>query len=224
MAREKKPVAAANDAQQQEEMTVVVFKFKGGAESMQKGFDAVNNAVAALGSPSHGHPRVIMSRTSAQLPPAPPTGSPNSDVIDAEHEDVVEQPETVGIDEETAAPNNGGKPKKANAPKYAFMNDLNLAPDNEPAWTDYAAEHNPQTVDDKFLVASAWLQTHGGCATFGGGHLFTCFRAMDWKTQVDMTQPLRKLKSVKSWYENPQFGEWKLTGIGLTAAEKVGKE
>jgi hypothetical protein len=39
-----------------------------------------------------------------------------------------------------------------------------------------------------------------------------------------MTQPLRALKSKKSFYDNPSQGKWKLTGIGLTAAESVGKE
>jgi len=215
---QKKPAPAQMESQQ-EEITFIVVKFKGGPESMQKGFDAVNNAINALGPVHTGSQRAVVHRAPAQIA-APPA---NGNVIDAEHEDVVEDGATDTAAQEPAVPSNG-KPKKANAPKYAFMNELNLTPDNIPAWADYAADHNPQTVDDKFLVASAWLQTHGGCQTFGGGHLFTCFRAMDWKTQVDMTQPLRKLKSAKSWYENPQFGEWKLTGIGLTAAEKVGKE
>jgi hypothetical protein len=39
-----------------------------------------------------------------------------------------------------------------------------------------------------------------------------------------MTQPLRALKSKKSYYENPGSGQWKLTAIGLTAAENVDKE
>lgn len=47
---------------------------------------------------------------------------------------------------------------------------------------------------------------------------------MDWKTQVDMTQPVRALKSKKSYYDNPSSGKWKLTGIGLTAAETIDKE
>jgi hypothetical protein len=104
------------------------------------------------------------------------------------------------------------------------MNDFNLSPNGVPSWNEYATEKNPQTVDDKFIVASAWIQTHGGTDPFTGSHLFTCFRAMDWKTQVDMTQPLRKLKSDKSWYENSSFGKWRLTGIGLTATQNVGKE
>ena len=60
-----------------------------------------------------------------------------------------------------------------------------------PSWKDFATEKNPQTETDKFLVASLWTQTHGAADPFTGGHLFTCFRAMDWKTQVDMIQPLR---------------------------------
>ncbi len=218
---QKKPVSGPAVEPEQEEITFIVVKFKGGSQSMQKGFDAVNNAISALGPVNPGNQRVIVQRTPAQIAAPPANG--NSNVIDAETEEIGDEHEVEESAQEIPAYSNG-KPKKANAPKYTFMNELNLTPDNVPAWTDYAADHNPQTVDDKFLVASAWLQTNGGYATFGGGHLFTCFRAMGWKTQVDMTQPLRKLKSAKSWYENPQFGEWKLTGIGLTAAEKVGKE
>jgi hypothetical protein len=92
-----------------------------------------------------------------------------------------------------------------------------------PSLKEYCAQKNPQTESDKFLVASAWIMTHGGADPFTGGHLFTVFRAMEWKTQVDMTQPLRALKSKKSYYENPSSGKWKLTAIGLEAAENVGK-
>ena len=45
---------------------------------------------------------------------------------------------------------------------------------------------------------------------------------MGWKTQVDMTQPLRVMKSKKSYYDILAW-QWKLTAIGLTAAENVGK-
>src|SRR5262249_10317807 len=121
--------------------------------------------------------------------------------------------------------NSAEKAKKTPAaPKYSFMSDLDLAPAGQPSLKEYCTKKNPDTEPDKFLVASAWLQKHGGQETFTVGHLFTVFRAMDWKTQVAMTQPLRSLKSKKSYYENPSFGKWKLTGIGLDAAEAIGKE
>jgi hypothetical protein len=47
---------------------------------------------------------------------------------------------------------------------------------------------------------------------------------MEWKTQVDLTQPLRQMKSKKSYFESPGRGTWRLTaGAGIPAAEAVGK-
>ncbi len=37
---------------EQEEMTVVILRFKGGGETLQKGFDTVSQALAALGPPA----------------------------------------------------------------------------------------------------------------------------------------------------------------------------
>lgn len=220
MPRDKKPVSGSPE-QQQEEMTVVVFKFKGGADSMQKGFDAVNSAISAL-SPSHPgpHPRATFQRISAQLPQVPQDGR----VIDTEHEDFVEGPEVEEFAQETATPATNGKPKKPLAPKQGFLGDFNLMPAGVPPWKDFATGKNARTEIEKFLVTSLWLQTHGGVDPFTGSHLFTCFRAMDWKTQIDMIQPLRKMKSKKSYYENPIQGKWRLTaGAGVPAAEAVGK-
>jgi uncharacterized protein YsxB (DUF464 family) len=219
MARDKKPVVGSVEPQQ-EEMTVVVFKFKGGAESMQKGFDAVNNAIAALGTAQGGHhQRTVVQRTPAQIAPPPQNGH----VIDAEHEDI-EETEAEEVSQETTAPAANGKPKKPLAPKQGFLGDFVLTPAGLPSWKDFATGKNAQTETDKFLVASFWIQTHGGVDPFTGSHLFTCFRAMDWKTQVDMIQPLRQLKSKKSYYERPGHGKWRLTaGAGVPAAEAVGK-
>jgi hypothetical protein len=69
MARDKKPVQPVYMAAEQEEMTVVVVKFKGGPESMQKGFDAVNNAISALGPAHPNSPRVVVTRTPARSRP-----------------------------------------------------------------------------------------------------------------------------------------------------------
>ncbi len=218
MARNKPPVPGSPEPQQ-EEMTVVVFKFKGGAESMQKGFDAVNSAIAALGPAPANTQRVVVQRAPAQL--APP--AQNGHIIDAEHEDVVEDPEVEDGAPETAAPAANGKPKKPLGPKQSFLSDFNLTPAGVMSWKHYAAQKNPQTETDKFLVASAWTQTLGGIDPFRAA-ICSVLRAMEWKRQVDMIQPLRQLKSKKSYYENPGHGKWRLTaGIGVPAAEAVGK-
>lgn len=214
MARDKKPGRGA-DEPQQEEMTVVVLKFKGGSHSLQKGFDAVSQAISALGpGPQNSH-RVVVQRQPAQI------AAGNGDVIDAAPDDTADDGAAELEDTEQETPKQKKTPA---APKYTFMNDFNLTPGGVPSLRDYCTQKNPQTENDKFLVASAWIMTHGGVDPFTGGHLFTAFRAMEWKTQVDMTQPLRIMKSKKSYYENPSSGKWKLTAIGLTAAENVGKE
>ena len=215
MAREKRYVPPAYEHPAQEEMTVVVVKFKGGPDSMQKGFDAVNNAIAALGPTQPVHQRVAVSPTPAQLPPAiPQNGNLFSEI---------EEPEVKGSDTEpeggSAVLVAASKPRKP----YTFMSDFNLTPDGVPSLKEYCAAKSVQSDNDKFLVASAWIQTHGGTDPFTGNHLFTVFRAMEWKTQTDMTQPLRRLKSEKSYFENPVGGKWRLTGIGLEAAERIGK-
>jgi hypothetical protein len=212
MAREKKPAYGSTEPQQ-EELTVVVMKYRGGSASLQKGFDAVSQAIASLGpAPSNNH-RVIVQRTPAQI------AAPD-EVIDTDTQDMDNTAETDDVEQTAPASPPPTRAKKG----YTFMDDFNLAPAGVPSLTDYCTEKNPQTENDKFLVASAWIQTHGGVEFFSGRHLFTAFRAMNWKTQVDMTQPLRALKSKKSFYDNPSQGKWKLTGIGLTAAESVGKE
>jgi hypothetical protein len=219
MARDKKPAGGTSEPQQ-EEMTVVVLKFKGGSHSLQKGFDAVTQAIAALGAPAANNHRTLIQRGPAQI------AAGNGDIIDQDPETGAEdgalEQEDPGQDAPYPAAPKAKKPQAP--PKYTFLNDFNLTPDGVPSLTQYCAERNPQTVDDRFLVASGWIQTHGGVDPFTGGHLFTAFRAMQWKTQIDMTQPLRSLKAKKSYYDNPAFGKWHLTAIGLTAAENVGKE
>ena len=53
--------------------------------------------------------------------------------------------------------------------------------------------------------------------------VFTCFRALNWKPRSDVMQPVREMKSKKSFFDTTAYGKWRLTGIGLEAAEQAGK-
>jgi hypothetical protein len=211
MARENRNKPAHSDDGAQEEMTVVVLKFKGGSQSLQKGFDTVSQAIAALGGP----PAVAY-----RIPAARPAQLTGGEVIDQDDESGVE--DVVVVNGTPAETSPVPRQRKPGAPRYTFIKEFDLAPAGVPALVDYCTGKNPQTENDKFLVASAWVSTHGGLPDFTGGHLFTAFRAMDWKTQVDMTQPLRTMKSKKSYYDSVGGGKWQLTPIGLKAAEAVG--
>jgi hypothetical protein len=194
-----------------------LVQFKGGSHSLHKGFDAVSQALSLLG-PGQSNNQIVVQHQPQQLPPG------EGGAIDTEAQHLAEE-SADGEGTEAGSGSGSGKVKRPpSAPKYTFMEGLNLAPEGVPSLKDYCTERGPQTERDKFLVASAWIQTHGGTDPFTGQHLFTCFRAIEWKTQADMIQPLRHWKSKKSYYESPNRGEWRLTNIGLDAAKNIKKE
>jgi hypothetical protein len=213
MAREPKNKApTAKD--DQEEMTVVILRFKGSGESLQKGFDAVSQAIAALGPPAAPSPRILSAR------PRELSSDNGTEVIDGETID--EDFEEVAEEEGDTAPRpSNAAPRKRQA--YKFLNDLDLKA-GDISLKDYCAQKNPKTDNEKYLVASNWLSRYGGHETFTIDHIFTCFRGMGWKQQRDLSQPMRKMKFSKSWFENPERGSWKLTSIGKEAAEAISNQ
>src|SRR5690348_9741506 len=64
MARDKNK--AFPGPEEQEEMTVVILRFKGGGETLRKGFDTVSQALAALGPPAPVGRRLLAARQDAQ--------------------------------------------------------------------------------------------------------------------------------------------------------------
>jgi hypothetical protein len=209
MARDKRVSSA--EPQAQEEMTVILLKFRGDSQTLQKGFDVVSQAISALGSRPH---------SVAHRQPQPLL-SDNTKVIDDEAQHSPEQTNDDEIPPGDTALSGNGKTKKAHYTKCNFLTEFDLSPPDVPSLKEYCTEKNPQTDNERYLVVSAWIQTHGGVNPFTPSHVFTCFRAMEWKEQQDFTQPMRLMKSKKSYYEIPGRGEWRLTGIGLEAAENI---
>src|SRR5437870_10911528 len=142
MAREKKP-QRVDDPAQQEEMTVMVMRFKGSPATLQKGFDTVSQAIAGLG----GAPRIITTRTTASLP-APEIiveteASANRNGAGPEVlEPEVEEPLT-------SAPKVKKEPGK---PKYSFLADFNLTPEGVPSLTEFCQPKNAETEQNRYLV------------------------------------------------------------------------
>jgi hypothetical protein len=197
----------------QEQMTVVILQLKGSAGTLQKGFEAINNALSGLVQPAHtgatfnGAPRKRIA--------APQNGIQEPEVQD---EDEIEE-----ISEEPAAPDAADRQRAAAARKYTvptFLDSLDLTAGT--GWTAFAAEKKPQNDYDKYLVAALWLTEAAGLDTFTTDHIFTCFRAANWKQQRDFSQPLRQMKLKKSYFDSPSRGVWKLTaGAGLPAAKQI---
>lgn len=204
MARDTK-TKPTKGLEEQEEMTVVILRFKGGGDTLRKGFETVTHALSALG------------------PSIPQRSLPNYRQPEIHREDPVDHAEaavedTQQVDQAPAEPDEESpRPRR----KPAFLSDFNLAPADQVSWKDYAANKNPRTLDEKYLVAAAWVAAHGGQEVFTIPHIFTCFRAMKWEEHADFSQPMRRLKTVSSYFDVLKRGQWKLTSLGLEAADKL---
>jgi hypothetical protein len=214
----KKPVVVP-PPQQEDELTVTVFRFRGSSESMQKGFEAFGAALgAALGTVVPPARQVGGNGRKAQAQLAPSTETPE----DVEQENEEQQDESTAY-ETSAVPSPPKAKKEPGKPKYSFLDDFNLTPEGVPSLVEFCGPKNATTEQDRYLVVCLWLQTHGGADPFTGNDVFTCFRALEWKPRLDVMQPVRELKSKKSWFASPGFGKWRLTQPGITAAQAVGQ-
>lgn len=98
MARGKRATGGRDEPQvQQEEMTVVVLKFKGGSQSLQKGFETVSQALAML-SPAPSNRNRSVQRQPQQLELLPAQGQ----VIETDAQNFSEQSEADTPAQETS--------------------------------------------------------------------------------------------------------------------------
>lgn len=193
---------------------VLWLRFGGGGDSLQKGFETVSQALAALGPPPVHHQRRLPSvvsptPTASELPDA------EKDAETPEGEESFEASEVSEVSRQRSSARKYSKPK--------FYNTLNLDA-GDVKFKDYCAQKNPASDNDKYLVAAAWLTEHGGHVNFTANQLFACFRAMNWSEQKDFMQPVRVMMRKKSYFEKVTQKTWKLTGVGLTAAKAVSGE
>jgi hypothetical protein len=205
MARTGKGSTPSKGEDQQEEMTVIVVRVKGQGDTLRKGFDAISSAFASLGAAPPA-PRRLGASTNGNL-----NGTVTEELPEDALEEEVDNEETVieATSSSTARPR-----------KYKFLDDFDLNAGPTP-WKEFAASKAPKTDSDCYLVASLWITENAGLATFTVNHVFTCFRAMQWNEQKDFSQPMRLMKSKKSYFDNPSRRSWKLTQVGLEAARAI---
>ncbi|HEX3985374.1 MAG TPA: hypothetical protein VHX13_02095 [Acidobacteriaceae bacterium] len=194
-------------------MTVVVLRIKGQGDTLRRGFDALNHAIAAIGQ----GPTVAVTK---RLPAG--TGKPEipEEISDPETEQIddSENDETATID----APAPSGNGKSRPIPKPKFMDHFDLSVSDKP-WKDFVVEYTPKTDNERYLLAALWVTDNAKTPEFTIGHIFTLFRAAKWNEQVDFSQPIRYMKSKNSFFEHPSPKTWKLTQIGLDAARGIAK-
>jgi hypothetical protein len=194
-------------------VTFVMFQVEGDDETLQQGFRAMEQAFQRLGTPSrlaapHSVPTKLLAKSE----------KPASIQIDAEEPEQglpEDQPEETGADIDGQRPN---KPRNYTQPK--FLADLNLTSDKG-SFKDYATRKDPKSDNQKYLVVSRWLHEFGNIDSVTIHHIYTCFQAMKWNSQRDVSQPFRSMMRKDSYYQKNGKG-WKLTHVGNDAADAIG--
>lgn len=93
--------------------------------------------------------------------------------------------------------------------------------DTEPSLATFARGKNVGSQAKKYMVCAAWLKEHRGIDAVTDDHIYTCFKSMDWSTNIpDFGQPLRDLKAKSQYFEKSDKG-YEINHIGLAFVKKL---
>ena len=93
--------------------------------------------------------------------------------------------------------------------------------DTEPSLAAFAHDKNVASQVKKYMVCAAWLKEHRGIDAVTDDHIYTCFKSMDWSTNIpDFGQPLRGLKAKQQYFEKSEKG-YEINHIGLAFVKKL---
>jgi hypothetical protein len=128
---------------------------------------------------------------------------------DAEENESVEQPPTFPRVRSSRKP-----PPTPNIVDLDMNQDVSLA--------SFAHGRDAGSQHKKYLIATAWLKEHRGINGVTADHIYTCFRSMDWPTNIpDFYAPLRSLKA-KKYFTTNDNGEYEINHIGLDYVRRLG--
>ena len=110
-------------------------------------------------------------------------------------------------------------PRKHRTPKV-----LNLDLTSDPSFAAYARAKNPPSDQLKFLVVAAWFKQNRGSASITVDHVYTCYRAVNWPSDIgDFSAPLRSLKR-QQFLEQTGRGAYAINHLGLAKVDKLGPD
>jgi hypothetical protein len=170
--------------------------------------DQIQSVTQAITNALRG-PNTVTRRIAAPAPPLNGNGG-------AEHVDEPDLFEDVeefdAVDVPPAAPKK--KAQRRVAPKPQVINDLDTT--SEPPLSfigTFKSNHK------RYLAIAAWLHDHRNIEVIDERHIYTCYRHLNWPTNIpDFAQPLRELKH-KQYFESPETGKYTINQLGLAKAK-----
>jgi hypothetical protein len=172
---------------------------------------AIQNAVRP--TPIQARISAVPVRTNATQS-APENDNGTTDLLDVEPEDEREAP----VERVRSSNESPRAPRKFRSPEVL---ELDLA--TEPPFAQFAAEKNPSSHQMRYLTVAAWFKVHRGVEAITADHVYTCYRAVKWPTDVpDFAQPLRDLKG-RQLLHLKEKGHYAINHLGLQEVENLAK-
>jgi hypothetical protein len=171
--------------------------------------DQIQSVTQAITSALRGNNSVTTKRIGAPAPSL--NGNAGAEHID--EPDLFDDVEELdAVDVTPAAPKK--KAQRRVAPKPQVINDLDTAA--EPPLSSigtFKSNHK------RYLAIAAWLHDHRNIEVIDERHVYTCYRHLNWPTNIpDFAQPLRELKH-KQYFESPETGKYAINQLGLAKAK-----
>jgi len=85
----------------------------------------------------------------------------------------------------------------------------------------FASDKDVGSQAKKYMVCAAWLKEHRNIDAVTEDHIYTCFKSMDWSTNIpNFAQPLRDLKAKQQYFEKSDKG-YEINHIGLAFVKRL---
>jgi hypothetical protein len=202
--------------EKQGKIEIAYVKLEGNDATLQeavKAFSALINRQATNGA-------VLSAAKRVNALPARTNGATGQEPVD-DQLDLLDT-EQVGTPEEVTEPTETSprQAKKTGPMKYPEPKLLDID-FNAPAVSlkEFLKGKAQKSHNEKFLVIGAWFREHGGAEDVTSDHVYSAYRAMNWKSRKNMLQPFYFLQG-KGWVTKTDSG-WRMTHIGLDEAKKA---
>lgn len=143
--------------------------------------------------------------------PAPQQQHLNGNGEQHDEEELLDENTEVEALDVTPAPKNKGPRKPAPTPEIL---ELDFTSQAVPLAT-FVDQYKFDSHQQRYLVASAWFNDHGGVKAVTPAHIYTVYRYLKWPlTLKDFSQTLRDLKK-DQLYGSSEKGTYTINHVGL---------
>ena len=101
----------------------------------------------------------------------------------------------------------------------SLVKDLNLRPKGKKDFAAFVNEKKPSGNDERSTVAVYYLKQELGIPAVGVDHVFTCYKAVNWRQPANLGNSLAITSHRKGWMDTRDFNDLKLTTHGENLVE-----